>query len=138
MHPFVASTLGGLIIGLASALLLLSQGRIAGISGISASAAFGPREGWRLAFVAGLGVGGLVLLQSMPTAFAVPVDRSLFVLAAAGLLVGFGTQLGRGCTSGHGVCGLGRLSRRSALATGAFMLTGFATASLLHLMGGAR
>ncbi len=127
MHPFLQSALGGILIGLASWLLLASLGRVAGISGIAAGALL-PQRGdtaWRWMFLAGLMLGGAATaawLQPPATAL-----RPLALLAAAGLLVGFGTVLGSGCTSGHGVCGLGRRSLRSLVATLVFMGTGAAT-----------
>ena len=135
----IASTIGGLLIGLSAAMLLLFHGRIAGISGIVAGL-LGPRPGefaWRLAFFAGLVVGGAILGFAMPDGFAVEVSRSPLVIVAAGVIVGFGTCLGSGCTSGHGVCGMSRFSRRSTLATLTFMATGGMTAAVVtHLFGG--
>ncbi|MGH6627726.1 MAG: YeeE/YedE family protein [Burkholderiaceae bacterium] len=127
MHPFLQSALGGVLIGLASWLLLASLGRVAGISGIAAGALV-PQQGdtaWRWMFLAGLMLGGAATaawLQPPVTSL-----RPLALLAVAGLLVGFGTVLGSGCTSGHGVCGLGRRSLRSLVATGVFMGVGTAT-----------
>jgi uncharacterized protein len=130
-HPFLQAAAGGLLIGLASWLLLASLGRIAGISGI-ASGALVPTKGalageraWRWAFVAGLvGVGAAAAaLLHTPVVAA----RPLPLVIIAGLLVGFGTVLGSGCTSGHGVCGLGRRSVRSLVATLTFMGAGIAT-----------
>ena len=114
--------LGGALIGLAAALLLLASGRIAGISGILGGALAGPGEdrGWRLAFLIGLPLGAAVV-SLVRGGLAISVSASPGVLIAAGLLVGFGTQLGSGCTSGHGVCGIARLSPRSLVATGVFM-----------------
>lgn len=142
MHDFTpwTSLLGGLLIGLSAGLLLFGIGRIAGISGI-----FGGllvrRPGdvaWRLAFVLGLVTGGLAMVSVAPELFAVRIDRSLGALAIAGLLVGFGTRMANGCTSGHGVCGLSRLSPRSLVATLTFMLTGAITVFITqHLLGGA-
>jgi len=135
------SLLGGALIGAAAVVLLLFNGRLAGISGILAgvlSPAEGGRTGWRLAFLAGLLAGGLVALGTMPGAFDIGLDRSLGATVGAGLLVGFGTRLGGGCTSGHGVCGIGRLSRRSLLATVTFMASGAATVLVVQrLLGGA-
>lgn len=120
--------LGGVLIGLAVALLLLLNGRIAGISGI-VGGLLTPRRGevaWRLAFVLGL-VGAPVLWMLVSTRPLIRVDAGWGTLVMAGLLVGFGTRLGSGCTSGHGVCGLSRLSLRSLVATLVFMATGFVT-----------
>ena len=126
------------MIGLAATLLLWSIGRIAGISGIVSGildAARGDRA-WRLAFLAGMAIAGAIVLQFVP----VPPPRmqtgATPLLFAAGLLVGFGTHLGNGCTSGHGVCGLGRLSWRSLAAVLTFMATGMATVFVMrHLLG---
>jgi len=124
MHNFtpLRSLFGGVIIGLAASLLALGAGRVAGISGILGGLFTPGREGrgWRLQFLAGLSVGALLLLAVQPAVFG-STGRSLPVLAMAGLLVGFGARLGGGCTSGHGVCGLSRLSARSLVATLVFM-----------------
>ena len=122
---------GGILIGLAAALLLLFNGRIAGISGI-VGGLLRPARGdlaWRFAFVAGLVIAPLAygLARALP---AVTVEADLPTLVLAGLLVGVGTRYGAGCTSGHGVCGLSRGSPRSLAATLAFMLAGFATVFL--------
>jgi uncharacterized membrane protein YedE/YeeE len=136
----IASALGGVLIGLAAALMLLGLGRIAGVSGIL----FGILSrtsgdfGWRLAFVMGLVCGGLAMRAVAPQLFAFELDRSLGVIALAGLLVGAGTRMANGCTSGHGVCGVGRGSARSFAATGAFMITGVLTVFVTRqLLGGA-
>jgi uncharacterized protein len=129
---------GGMLIGIAATLLLLLAGRIAGISGIVAGL-FQPRSGdrgWRLAFVAGLFGTGALIAAIWPTAFAIEITRPIWLVVLAGLLVGFGTRLGNGCTSGHGVCGLSRLSARSAAVTVTFMATGILTATLARLLGG--
>jgi uncharacterized membrane protein YedE/YeeE len=123
-----ASLAGGALIGLAAALLVLFNGRIAGISGILGGLLPWPKGDttWRLAFLAGLAGAPLVyvLLQPLPE---VQSDAGTAVLVAAGLLVGVGTRYGSGCTSGHGVCGISRLSPRSLAATAAFMAAGFVT-----------
>lgn len=119
---------GGALIGLAAAALLLLGGRVAGISGILAGAISGARErAWRIAFVVGLILAGVIAARVLPDAASAP-PRTLFVVLVAGLLVGVGTRVGGGCTSGHGVCGIGRLSKRSLVATLAFMATGALTA----------
>jgi len=119
----LAGTLGGLLVGLAAGVLLLGSRRVAGIAGILANAIWpgpGEQRGWRLAFLAGLPLGAaLVALASGP--LVVEVEASLARLVLAGLLVGFGTRLGNGCTSGHGICGVARGSKRSIVATGTFM-----------------
>lgn len=133
LTPFT-SLAGGALIGLASALLLWMNGRIAGISGILGGlAARDSNEiGWRLAFGLGLVGGGLLALQVLPNSVAFDIDRSSFTLAIAGLLVGFGTRLGGGCTSGHGVCGLSLLSRRSFVSVVTFMVVAGVTVFLHH------
>jgi uncharacterized membrane protein YedE/YeeE len=136
----VASTIGGVMIGLASAMLLLFNGKIAGVSGVAGNL-LAPSRGdiaWRVAFVAGLVLGGVALYVAMPGSFAVEVTRSLPVVALAGLLVGFGSRLGSGCTSGHGVCGLSRLSPRSLVSVVTFMATGAIVVFLTRtIFGGA-
>lgn len=137
--PF-ASLAGGILIGLSAAVLLVFNGRIAGISGILGGLLQRDREEvpWRAVFVGALVIGGVVYAALAPQAFAVGIDRSAFAIAAAGLLVGFGTRLGNGCTSGHGVCGMSRFSRRSLVATLTFMATGAATVfTVQHVFGGA-
>ena len=124
---------GGGLIGLAASWLLLAKGRVAGISGILGGVLGGADEqtGWRLSFLAGLLVGGGILMSTVPELIVAPEGRSLAFVGAAGLLVGYGTRLGSGCTSGHGVCGLTRFSPRSFIATMTFMATGFLTATAL-------
>ncbi|MCK8515202.1 YeeE/YedE family protein [Methylonatrum kenyense] len=128
---------GGILIGLSASLLLLLHGRIAGISGIVGGLLQAPDgdNRWRIAFLGGLIVAPLVwtLAAGAPT---IQVDAGYPTLILAGLLVGFFTRMGAGCTSGHGVCGLSRLSPRSLVATLSFMATGFATVFVLrHLLG---
>jgi uncharacterized membrane protein YedE/YeeE len=120
---------GGGLIGLAAGIFLLLQGRIAGISGIYAGLLHGDggERAWRSCFIAGLLAGGLVLRLLLPGAIPTTLDTAWPIMAAAGMLVGFGTQLGSGCTSGHGVCGIGRLSLRSMVATVVFLTTGMIT-----------
>lgn len=125
--------LGGALIGLSAVAVMLFLGRIAGISGILAGV-IAPTAGdfdWRALFTAGLVAGGALVFALEPAAFTVAIDRSTPAIVAAGLLVGFGTRLGSGCTSGHGVCGLSRLSPRSLAATLAFMAVGMLTVSLV-------
>jgi uncharacterized membrane protein YedE/YeeE len=123
-----ASAAGGVLIGLAAAMLVRLNGRIAGISGIVGGLLRprGGETGWRLAFVAGLLVAPL-LMAALGHAGAPRIDASFGTLVLAGLLVGVGTTYGSGCTSGHGVCGLSRLSPRSLVATVAFIAAGMAT-----------
>ena len=135
----IASLVGGLFIGLAAALLWISNGRVAGITGIVAELLAPARgdAGWRLAFVGGLVGGGALVHALHPSAFAAP-RGSTALLVVAGVLVGFGTRLANGCTSGHGVCGVSRLSPRSLAATAIFMAAGIATVAIArHLVGGA-
>lgn len=129
---------GGLLIGVAAAIMLLGLGRIAGVSGLAARATgivdSGAPRGVAIAFISGLPLGASVLnlaTGQVETHF----PDSVWTLLIAGLLVGFGTRLGSGCTSGHGVCGVSRLSRRSILATILFMASGFATVALIHFAG---
>jgi uncharacterized membrane protein YedE/YeeE len=125
---------GGVLIGGASALLLLLHGRIAGISGVVGSLL--QREttdrAWRYAFVAGLLVAGLLVAVAHPASIGA-TTRSPTLVVIAGLLVGFGTRLGSGCTSGHGVCGLSRFSIRSLVAVATFMTTGALTAMIARV-----
>ncbi|WP_024299931.1 YeeE/YedE family protein [Methylomicrobium lacus] len=135
--PFSALA-GGLLIGLSSALFLLLNGRRAGISGIAGDL-FSFRcvnPGWRLCFLAGLVLGPLLIGKTGWLPVDVQVNDSLPLMAAAGLLVGYGTSLGSGCTSGHGICGLARLSKRSLAATLTFMLSAGITVYIArHLLG---
>ncbi|KKK99882.1 YeeE/YedE family protein [Rheinheimera mesophila] len=127
------SLLGGLLIGLATAFLWLLNGRIAGISGITAGTfiSFGPERLWRLAFVLGLILSSWVWLLFVPLP-EVQVTGNYWLLAIAGLLVGFGARLGSGCTSGHGICGLSRLSGRSLVATVTFMTVAVVTVFVMR------
>lgn len=134
----LASTLGGVLIGLAAGLLLLVAGRIAGVSGILGGVFLGEGDrGWRVAFLVGLLVGGAALLVLAPQSFSASPATSKAVLVAAGLLVGVGTQLGSGCTSGHGICGLPRLSLRSLVAVVTFIASGAVTVLAARVLGGA-
>ena len=131
---------GGLLLGVAAALLLILSGRIAGISGMFARAIgiadSGPTRAQAVVFVLGLPLGTWIV-SAFVRAPDVIVTSSIPILVAAGLLVGFGTRLGNGCTSGHGVCGIARLSPRSLAATAAFMGAGFATVGVVrHVVGG--
>ncbi len=131
------SLAGGALIGLAAALLVLFNGRIAGISGIVGGLLARPKgdTAWRVAFLLGLVAAPFAYALYAPLP-AVQVDAGSATLVAAGLLVGIGTRYGAGCTSGHGVCGLSRLSPRSLAATAAFMAAGFATVFIVrHLAG---
>lgn len=125
--------LGGVLIGLSATLLLAFNGRIAGISGmVNGAITFAAAEGWRWLFLLGLVSGGLIyeyILAPQPTP-TYPFAPATMVVA--GLLVGFGTRMGNGCTSGHGVCGLGRLSGRSLVAVLTFMTAGIVTVFITH------
>ncbi|ABE65185.1 protein of unknown function DUF395, YeeE/YedE (plasmid) [Nitrobacter hamburgensis X14] len=136
--PFSALA-GGSLIGLAAALLLLLNGRIAGVSGILGGiiGAIVPEATWRVAFIAGLVLSSVVYAASGATLPRISIDHSVGALIIAGLLVGFGTRLGSGCTSGHGVCGMARGSRRSLVATAVFMGTSILTVFVArHVIGG--
>lgn len=134
----VAGLAGGLIIGLAAALFLLGLGRIAGISGIAARAAglspHGMPRNMALAFLIGLPLGAVLVHGA--TGLGEGLFPSWPALLVAGLVVGFGTRLGSGCTSGHGVCGMSRFSARSIVATVTFILTGVATVTIMNMMTG--
>jgi uncharacterized membrane protein YedE/YeeE len=133
----VSAAFGGALIGLSAALLWIANGRIAGISGILGGLVSAPKSDldWRLAFLAGL-VAAPLLYTLVAAAPAIALQAGPLTLIAGGLLVGFGTRLGGGCTSGHGVCGLARLSPRSLIATGLFMASAAATVFLTrHLLG---
>ncbi|KOX53040.1 YeeE/YedE family protein [Methylobacterium sp.] len=134
----LSATLGGLMIGASAAVFLLLNGRVAGISGILGGLLARPsREtGWRIAFLAGLVLAPLVYAGLGGSLPPVTVATSFPLLVFAGLLVGFGARLGAGCTSGHGVCGIGRGSPRSLVATGTFMAVAIATVFVTrHLLG---
>lgn len=140
MHSsLVWGAVGGAFIGLSASLLLLSHGKIAGISGMIGGL-LNPKitdRSYRAWFLAGLILVGFVVNLVNPQMLASRSSTSLGLTAAAGLLVGFGTSLGNGCTSGHGVCGISRLSTRSLLATAAFVVTGAVTVFVArHLTGG--
>ena len=135
--PFLLPLGGGLILGLGALWLLYSLGRIAGISGIAWGALAGPDRDWRWIFLAGLLGGGAVThwLFKMPLPAESTGSSGIFIIS--GLLVGFGTRYGGGCTSGHGVCGMGRRSPRSVIATLIFMMSGMLTVYVVrHLLGG--
>jgi uncharacterized protein len=134
----LSAAIGGGLIGLSAVLLMLLTGRIAGISGIFGGLLdFGSTgKGWRIAFIAGLLLAPLIAGQIGHAMPSPQLPGSWGVLIAAGLLVGFGTRLGRGCTSGHGICGVARLSGSSIVATATFMLTAIATVAVTrHLFG---
>lgn len=139
MNIYLLSILGGVLIGLAAVLLMASMGRIAGITGIVSNLLVvrSPDPGWRAAFLVGLVTAPLLLLWLRGDSGIGLPQVGLPWMALAGLLVGFGTRLGSGCTSGHGVCGISRLSPRSMLATVVFMSFGILTVFVVrHLPGG--
>jgi len=137
-QAWLFALIGGLLIGLSSLFMLALLGRIAGISGILAGCLKPEADGlWRYLFVAGLICGPLVYRGLTGSDAPLPSEAGWLITVVAGLLVGFGTRLGGGCTSGHGVCGIGRLSVRSMAATATFMALGFITVYIArHLLGG--
>ena len=135
----VASLIGGILIGLSAALLLWADGKIAGISGIIGGLLRPVDQDtrWRASFVVGLLFGGFALFLIEPSYYTISISRGTGALILAGMLVGFGTRLGNGCTSGHGVCGMSRGSVRSLVATITFMITGIVTVYVVnHILGG--
>lgn len=138
MNPeWINALIGGALIGLAVSLMLMLSGRVTGISGIvNGIFIFNKKDlDWRLTFFAGLVFGGFALKMAKPEVFESSFKTSPAILIVAGLLVGFGTIMGSGCTSGHGVCGISRLSIRSLIATMAFIIAGVAMVYLLRLLG---
>ena len=134
---WILSLLGGAIIGIAVSLMLLLNGRVTGIAGIFNGALIPARgdTAWRFYFVSGMILGGLVLRALNYPAFDGVIHSDIWTVPVAGLLVGFGTILGSGCTSGHGVCGISRLSPRSLVATGVFMAAGIAAVWVFRSVG---
>jgi uncharacterized membrane protein YedE/YeeE len=134
------SLVGGILIGIAASLLLLTTGRVAGVSGILSSSLFGNRSerSRNLAFLGGMIFGGIVLALFAWDAFADLSGRGAAAMIFSGLFVGFGTALGHGCTSGHGVCGISRLSPRSIIATLLFIAAGVMTVTLIRSFTGGR
>ena len=136
----VASLVGGMMIGLSAVLLMLWEGRIAGISGIAGRLLPPYRDGRflsRFGFVIGLVLAPLSMVSLGGWEVSQTVSSNIALMVAAGLLVGFGSVWGNGCTSGHGVCGLSRLSARSFVATGVFMAAAFVTVFVVrHVLGG--
>ena len=134
----LSAAIGGALIGLAAVLLMLFNGRIAGITGIAAGMLdpLSSDRGWRLSFIVGLIAAPI---SAMLLGYPVPVPQmpsSMITVAVAGLLVGFGTRLGNGCTSGHGICGIARLSTRSIVATAIFMASAIVVVALTRHLGG--
>lgn len=140
-QSYLGPIVGGILIGLSASLLLLAHGKVAGISGIVGRLLEAKTEGeernWRGLFLLGLVAGGLPLMFAAPELIELSPEPSWLLIIIAGLLVGFGTRLGSGCTSGHGVCGLSRFSLRSLVATFTFIATGAATVFAMRLLGGA-
>jgi uncharacterized membrane protein YedE/YeeE len=137
---FIRAAAGGVMIGTAAALLFALNGRIAGVSGVLGTLVLERPSGeapWRGLFLAGLVLGALLMSVVRPDLAASTLQTGWAGMIVGGLVVGFGTRMGSGCTSGHGVCGMARLSRRSILATLTFMAAGFATVFVLrHVIGG--
>jgi len=131
MEEFIDPILGGGLIGISASILWLGSGKTAGISGIIGGMVQVKVDQilHRVLFLLGLIIGGVICTQIEPQWIYVSVERSMSILVAAGLLVGIGTRVGSGCTSGHGVCGISKFSLRSIIATMAFMCTGFLVAT---------
>ena len=136
MDQFITPLAGGLLLGISAIWLLLSVGRVAGISGILWGLIAGPDRHWRWLFMAGLLLGGAVTHFVGGHTIPAPSNAPPWLLAVSGMLVGIGTRMGGGCTSGHGVCGLGRRSPRSLVATLTFMAFGVITVCVLQLING--
>jgi len=135
----VSAAIGGALIGLSATLLMLLTGRIAGISGIFGGClGFGINDkGWRIAFIAGLVLAPLIAVRIGYAMLLPQMPASWTIVIAAGVLVGFGTRLGGGCTSGHGICGIARLSDRSIAATAIFMFAAIVVVALMrHVLAG--
>ncbi len=131
--------IGGVFIAISAFLMMIFHGKIAGISGIisntiSTKSFFSTERFWSLIFILGLIVGGLIMKFSTPSLFQSPSNLSFFELSIAGLLVGFGSRLGSGCTSGHAVCGVSRLSKRSITATFLFIIVAMVTVFIMKLL----
>jgi len=138
MHPFLLALIGGGLVGLAAVMMMGLKGRIAGVSGILSGAfSSGDDRLWRILFIVGIVIGGAIPAL-MSDSFVPPApDTSTLLVIIGGLIVGLGTGLGSGCTSGHGICGISRLSPRSMVATCTFMAAGFICVFLLkHVFGG--
>ena len=137
MNTYLMPLTGGVLLGLSAMWRLLSLGRIAGISGIVWGSFAGPERGWRWLFLVGLLGGGLLTDNVIDVPVPAESKAPLWLIAASGLLVGLGARMGDGCTSGHGVCGLGRRSPRSLVATATFMALGVTTVFIMQsVMGG--
>jgi len=133
----ISASIGGALIGIASAILLVVFGKVAGISG-AVQSLLNPLQkgaGWKLVFVAGLLIAGVIVQLVQPELLVGEMDLPLWLIVVAGLLVGVGTSLANGCTSGHGVCGMSRFSARSWVATITFMVIAFVTANAMYWLG---
>ncbi len=139
MNNYILPVIGGAIIGVAVSLMLYLNGRVTGISGIISGALRRPKGdfAWRLNFIFGLILGGIVLQDLYPEALTSNLQREIPWIVFAGLLVGFGTVMGSGCTSGHGICGISRFSLRSVVATLVFMVFGILSATSFRVLIGA-
>lgn len=140
LDSWTRAAIGGGMIGLAAALMIIFNGRIAGVSGVVGGLILDRKGGeetpWRVLFLAGLMLGALVVGLARPELAEAGLETGWAGMIGAGLIVGFGTRMGSGCTSGHGVCGIGRLSQRSIVATCTFMAAGFVTVYVMrHLLG---
>ena len=138
MTEYLILLLGGALIGLAASLMLYWSGRVTGISGILYGGILAPQKSdvsWRWFFITGMILGGFILRIIKPSAFAGALQTENWTLVGAGLLVGFGTIMGSGCTSGHGVCGISRLSLRSLIATITFMIAGIFAVIVFRKVG---
>lgn len=132
----LSALVGGMLIGLGAVFFYLSVGRIAGISGIFFGINFKKAEIWRIFFIVGLLLGAYFAVIINPDIAIVKDETPTPILILAGLLIGFGSRMGNGCTSGHGVCGLGRRSKRSIVAVACFMMSGFIAATFIrHMLG---
>ena len=136
MEPFILPLTGGLLLGASAMWLLFSMGRIAGISGVIWGAVAGPDRSWRWLFLIGLLFGGGITHFALEQPLPDPSRTPMWIVAISGLLVGIGTRMGGGCTSGHGVCGLGSRSPRSAVATLTFMALGIITVAVTQILSG--
>lgn len=136
MENVIMPLIGGLLIGLSSSIMLGGLGRITGISGIVSSTLGLPSKDhqWRYHFILGLFIGGFIFFRIRPEFFQYEITSSIPLLITGGLLVGFGTRLGSGCTSGHGVCGIPRLAKRSLVATLTFMAFGIITVGIMGVI----
>ena len=133
----IPAFIGGMLIGLSAVIMLLFNGRITGISGIMDGIAVNSKSGdriWRICFLFGLVLGGFLFNLTLPDSFIPREGFSLSLLIIGGFVVGIGTRMGSGCTSGHGICGIARFSQRSILATVVFMLTGGITVYIIRHM----